>query len=112
MVEIKDWKGNIVKEGDEVCFIKTIDRDYIQSAGFYLNGTFHETKSHPEPDVECWVVGEYFKVRLCNGELATSKTITDNDLTMTATNYLSTALAFMDINCCQLGIKGISDKND
>lgn len=55
--EITDWKGNPIKEGDEICLIqiKTSIRN------FTLPDRFWKEAGLPA-ESDCWVIGEYKKV--------------------------------------------------
>ncbi len=107
MEAIKDWKGNEVKEGDEVC------RILIKKGGLFNNiqwwipdgkGNTKVVKVPDIPEADCWEVGQYQKVELCNGMLCTT-TVTDS---FTMTSPLS--LEFPNDRVI-LAIKGISDTN-
>lgn len=69
-----DWKGNIIKEGDEICLIRTKDIDYFGRVAWIMpkeDGTYDEivTKEKPEPTKDIWEVGQYHKVFTHKGKL-------------------------------------------
>jgi hypothetical protein len=69
--EVKDWKGNILKEGHEFCIVKVIDRQTISFAGFAIfneDGTTTLDTTHAEerrPDKPCWIPGEWYLAGKC-----------------------------------------------
>lgn len=104
--EITDWKGNVIKEGDEVCFIK------IRTGGFFKNfsmcipngdGTFTTHTLPDEPEKDCWEVGEYIKIE--QGLRYTSKF---GEYTF---NQPISMLTILMDNKHILAIKGVSDMN-
>ena len=107
---ITDWKGNKIKDGDEICFIRIIERDYFGKAGMFIpdgkgSGANHWFKTEPNPDKECWEIGEYRKVEMRDN--VPYITIQSGEYTVTAPLSMSTM--FMDKDCSILAIKGISD---
>lgn len=107
MTEIKDWKGNEVKDGDEICFIAT-KKNYMFSTGYWLVPGDPPQKIPMDlpPPEDCWIVGDYHKVFIMHGELYT--TITSGNFTLT--DALVNTLLFVDRRYTILAIKGISDK--
>lgn len=104
---VADWKGNIIKPGDEVCVITVKRRPYFSNLSLivpcdplppkeYTSGETEET--------ECWEVGPYYKVdqNLCvesaAGEYRLFKRVKD---------LLCDMLPGYEI----LAIKGVSDHN-
>lgn len=59
----KDWMGNEIKEGDEVCLIQVIQS--YPRVGIALAGEI--TWQDQKPDEECWEKGRYHKLKM--GEL-------------------------------------------
>jgi hypothetical protein len=106
--EFKDWKGNAIKEGDEICFIKIMEKDYFGElyCGLNEDGTMRKIKDK-DADQVCWKLGEYHKVSLLNGQLAITRKIEE----YTFTETLQTMIMFSDSDCWVIGIKGISDKH-
>jgi len=108
--KIVDWKGNEIKDGDEICFIKFLERDYYGKAGMFMpdgkgGGETHWFKIEPNPDKECWEVGEYLKVEM-KGNIPY---VTTKLGEYTFTQPISMMLFSMNKDCSILAIKGISD---
>lgn len=104
---VKDWKGNIVKEGDEICFIQIIKKDCF--GDLYIGLPPHRELikiKETNPDEFCWEKGEYHKVTLLEGHPA----FTTTTYGYTFTRCLS--LSMMDMNNIILAIRGVSDKPD
>ena len=100
---IADWKGNVVKPGDEICLIKIKDKSYFGKMGMMIPGKgIVWSDKEPEPDKDCWKVGEYSKVdeNLC---------ITTKHGDYTFTQPISICMEFIDTTCLILAIKGVSD---
>lgn len=104
---ITDWKGNEVKEGDEICIIRRIRRPFFTNVSWLIPdgmGKFQEIKgSDPEPAKECWEVGDYTKVE--PGFMCTTK---EGDTTYKC--HISLLTMFMTDDFV-LAIKGLSDVN-
>ena len=106
---IKDWKGNIIKDGDEICFIK------IRTGGFFKNftvmipngdKTFTAHTVDDEPDEDCWQIGDYIKIWSNeNGQLF----YTTKNGEWTFHQHFS-MINFLGDSKSILAIKGISDK--
>jgi hypothetical protein len=63
--EVTDWKGNVIKEGDEVCFIKIRTGGFFKNFGWMIpngDGTYTSHTIPDVPDEDCWEFGEYKKV--------------------------------------------------
>lgn len=63
--EVSDWKGNAIKEGDEICFIKIKTGSGFLSFSIMIpngDGSYEKIESPAEPEKDCWEVGEYLKV--------------------------------------------------
>lgn len=108
-----DWKGNEIKEGDEICLIKFLQKDWVGRSGFYVpqgNGSFKEVvvKEKPEPDKEVWEVGAYYLVHNRKGLLCITEEVGEHKIT-SAINQL---MFFLDEKCFQIGIKGVSDTKE
>jgi len=69
--KVFDWKGNELKAGDEVCFIKIRTHDWIQRMGILMPNTGETIWSDfkPEPEKDCWEIGDYVKIYEHNGGL-------------------------------------------
>lgn len=98
---ITDWKGNIIKVGDEICIIKVIDREYFRFNGIFIGGKFIENTEPPKPNTECFEVGEYITVE---PNLMYTTKIGE----YTFHQHLS-MLNFAVDSCHIIAIKGISD---
>lgn len=105
--DVTDWKGNVIKEGDEVCFIK------IKSGGIFKNmtwlipngdGSFSSRTIEDEPEEDCWAVGEYV---LIEKGLVYTSTIGDYTFTMPISG-----LTFCIQPGTILAIKGVSDMKE
>lgn len=108
-----DWKGNIIKEGDEICLIKFLHKDWIGRSSLLVpqeGGSCKEfvIKEKPESDKEVWDVGDYYLVHNINGKLCITQEIGDCKIT-TPINQL---MFFRDETCFQIGIKGVSDTKE
>lgn len=106
--EITDWKGNVLKEGDEFCFIK------IRTGGFLKNGSIifpdgkggilKEIKIPEKPDEDCWEVGNYKKVE--KGEIGLFYTTKSGEYTF---HQHISMLNFCGDSKHILAIRGVSD---
>lgn len=110
--EVKDWKGNILKPGDEFCYIRVINRQGMSFAGFIMfneDGTTTIDTTHVEPkreDQPCWEVSEYHRVD--NKEYYYIKTSFG-----TISSHISMInFDLMGIETTILAIKGISDNKE
>lgn len=104
-MQITDWKGNAIKHGDEICLIKIKDKSYFGKVGMMIPGQGMVCSTEePEPNKNCWKVGEYLKVdeNLC---------ITVKHGYYTFTQPISICMAYIDTSCLILAIKGVSDVN-
>ncbi len=113
MSEIKDWKGNVIKEGDEICVITTKIKDYFGKTAFYMpqkDGSYKQVvvKEKPELTKDVWVVGNYQTVYNCNGMLCTKHEV-GGDIFY---HSLYTSILFSDPDCYIIGIKGVSDTKE
>lgn len=102
--DVFDWQGNLIKVGDDVCFIKIRTGGFFKNAAVMVpngNGTFTTHKIPDEPDVDCWEIGEYIKIE--NGLRYTSKL---GELTF---NQPIGMLTFLMDSKHILAIKGVSD---
>jgi hypothetical protein len=64
---VYDWKGNLVKAGDEMCII-TVKKREVRCGLMFPNGFNIEPEIGPEED--CWIVGDYVKLwSVDNGNL-------------------------------------------
>ena len=107
---MEDWKGNIIKDGDEICFIRTKTGGYYKNAGWVVpngDGTFTTHTIPDEPEKDCWQIGEYVKVWSRDGDLFATTKVGE----YTITQQLSYYLAFKDMTRLVLAIKGVSDDN-
>lgn len=101
---VTDWQGNMVKAGDEVCFIK-IRTGGMFTAAFLIpdqKGGYTEHNIPDEPETDCWEVGECIKV-----EEGLRYTTVQGEFTFT--QPLSLLTFCMDSRHI-LAIKGVSDK--
>lgn len=110
--ETKDWKGNIIKEGDEICLIKTKQVDYFGKAAWLIpqgDKTFKEVvvKEKADPTIDVWEVGEYATVFSKDGRLC----ITTNDGEFEVTQSVNQLLIFRTDEIV-IGIKGGSDTKE
>lgn len=104
---ITDWKGNVIKEGDEVCFIKIRTGGFFKNFGWMIpngDGTFTSHTIPDVPDEDCWEVGEYIKIE--EGLRYTSK------LGEYTFNQPISMLDFCMDSKHILAIKGVSDMKD
>lgn len=102
---VTDWKGNIIKEGDEVCIIKIVDRPMFSNFGILVpvgGGVRWDSAEAPEPK-ECWIPGEYLKIR-------EGLTYVVNVHDQIVNSHVSLLTLFLDKDHI-LAIKGVSDKN-
>lgn len=106
---ITDWKGNLIKEGDEICVIRIVDRPMFTNMTLMipkgLPGEFEAIKS-PAPDPEpkeCWEIDEYKLVM--PGLMYESKA---GEFTFHC--HISMIHFLLDKDHV-LAIKGVSDKN-
>ena len=111
-IETKDWKGNIIKEGDEICLIKTKHIDFFGRTSWCVpqgDGSFKEivVKEKPDPPKDVWQVGEYATVFSKDGRLC----ITTNYGEFTVTQGIGQLLIFKTDEIV-LGIKGVSDTKE
>ena len=68
---VTDYLGNEIKEGDEVCFIQVIDRQYFSKIGYFIPGTGESKEVDvSRPDTPCFRKGDYYKVFLYHGCIA------------------------------------------
>lgn len=62
---VTDWKGNQIKEGDEVCFIRVKTGGYFRNAAFLIpdgKGGHTEHKIPDDPEEDCWIIEECIKI--------------------------------------------------
>ena len=110
--ETKDWKGNIIKEGDEICLIRTKYIDYFGKASMCIpqeDGSFKEivVKEKPNPTKDVWEVGEYYKVFLKEGRLCIMVKYDDWEVTQGIEGMM-----YFEPSEIVLGIKGFSDTKE
>lgn len=99
---IYDWKGNEVKEGDEICIVQIKERHY-KSVLMMPNGE-NIVFNIPE-EKEIWEVGKSQLVFKHNGKLAIEQSSENFNLTL----YLNTFLIFINEGYHLWAIKGLSD---
>jgi len=102
-----DWKGNVIKEGDEVCYIKIRTGSFFSNLGLLIPdeaGGYTEYKMGEEPEEDCWEVGEYIKI---GKGLRYTSTIGEYTF-----NMLLTEPAFCIQPGTILAIKGVSDMKE
>jgi len=108
---VKDWKGNIIKEGDEICLIKTKQIDYFGRMEMWIpNGKGYKeivVKEKADPPKEVWEVGEYATVFSKDGRLC----VTTKDGEYTVTQGVNSLLIFRTDEIV-IGIKGVSDTKE
>jgi hypothetical protein len=109
---MKDWKGNVIKEGDEICLIKTKQIDYFGRMLMLMpegDGKFTEVvvKEKPDEPKEVWEVGEYATVFLKDGRLC----VTTDYGEFKVTQGIDELLIFRTDEIV-LGIKGVSDTKE
>lgn len=97
---IKDWKGNLVKEGDEICFIRT--KIVHGRYGMLWPQTGETTWMEQEPDEDVWLLSSYLRVGL--GFLVTQ--VIGN---CTIQQHLGSLILMNGQPNVILAIKGVSD---
>lgn len=102
-----DWQGNVIKEGDEICVIQTKKNYMFKKPQSYvpnLSGGFDVIDLFEEPEEDCWIIEESYKVVIINDSLY---------FTYAAGEYtVSNSLSIIKIGLDQyhlLAIKGVSD---
>jgi len=103
--QIIDWKGNVIKDGDEICVIKVVDKQIFRFIGFIVGGKTIGTPEPERPDKRCWEVGEYITV-----EPGLKYTRKVGEYTMVMP--LSMLVFGINTDTHILAIKGVSDMND
>lgn len=109
--QVTDWKGNIIKEGDEICVIRTRKNCSFKNFGILypnMDGTFTHHKVPDIPEEDCWEVIECMRVD--KGLRVTSK-INGGIGVIIYTREVKHILDFMGSNVI-LAIKGVSDSPD
>lgn len=104
--DVTDWKGNVIKEGDEVCFIKIRTGENFSNLSLLIpdgEGGFTEYKTEEEPEEDCWEIGKYIKI-----EKGLRYTVSMGEYTF---NTPISSLAFFEPNII-LAIKGVSDTKE
>lgn len=105
--DVTDWKGNVIKEGDEVCFIKIRTGSFFDNLGLLIpdgEGGFSEYKTEEETEEDCWEVGDYVTV-----ERGLKYTSTMGEYTFIMP---ISALVFFPKEKSILAIKGVSDMKE
>lgn len=108
--EITDWKGNVLKEGDEFCFVKIRTGGFFKNSGWVIpngEGTFTSHTIPDEPEEDCWEVGEYTKVE--KGDIGLFYTTKEGEYTF---HQHISMLNFCGDSKHVLAIRGVSDMKD
>ena len=101
-----DWKGNEIKPGMEVCFIKVVDRQMFRFGVLepVVPGVAHiENWEDNKPDKPCWEVVKCYKVE------GDSLLVMDEEGIAKLVQPLEIKCKWMDMETHILAIKGISD---
>ncbi len=109
-IQVKDWKGNIIKEGDEICFIRVRTGSNLKSTGtYYLGGKEHKYENFvPDPpDEDCWEVQGCTKVWFSKENNELMYTTKSGEYTF---HQSLSAIGIFDENDRNIvAIKGVSD---
>lgn len=119
MTPVTDWKGNVIKEGDEICWVKIIDRDYVGGVMFFnLHGDNKYETRDKEPDKDCWEPGKSYKVISQEDKLGHMQEVKSwsysNQKLKWSDSFLKfislyEAISWLNDNTHILSIKGVSD---
>lgn len=109
--EVTDWKGNVLKEGDEFCFIKIRNASPFKNRSLIFPGGkidgLQEIKIPDDPEEDCWEIGEYMKVEKEEFGLFYTTKLGES----TIHKHISILNFCLDSNHI-LAIKGVSDFKD
>lgn len=105
--EVTDWKGNVIKEGDEICFIKIKTGGLFTDISLVMLPGGEEIPIPAEEEKDCWEVEEYLKVeRMDCGLLGYTRKYGEWTVTQAIT---MDEIKFFDTGRFILAIKGVSD---
>lgn len=102
-MKVLDWKGNEIKEGDEICFIEVKSGGIFTNVHFWIPFTGERIPIDMPPEKDCWDVGEYYKVKKIGDCLYYTVDFGENKATIPLCDN------FVDDKRFILAIKGESD---